>query len=61
MEDLCPCGLEKVIKEEMSIQTRESVDVLSCLCGRERAVVLYGPYDKVTSAHEKFMLLAGDL
>lgn len=61
MTEICPCGLEKEVKTETSIRLREGVDVLSCLCGREKKVILYGPYDKVKSGHDKFTILADSL
>ena len=56
----CPCG-QYSIKTEVSIRTREEVDVRSCSCGRVKEVVVYGPFDKITSAHDKFKALAEKL
>ena len=57
----CPCGQPLKIKAEESVRTRESVDVRSCPCGKIKEVVIYGEFDKVNTAHDKFKLIAEKL
>ena len=57
----CPCGQEMKVKTEWSVRLREEVDVRSCMCGREREVIEYGPFDHITSAHDKYVLIAMEL
>jgi len=45
----------------MSLCLGEEVEVHSCMCGRERYAVEYGPYDKAATSHDKFKLVAGEL
>ena len=55
----CPCGHK--METKTSVRFGKEVDVKSCLCGREKHVIVYGPFDKATSGHEKFTLLANKL
>ena len=54
----CPCGQEMKTRMAMSLCFGEEVEVRYCLCGRERTVVEYGPYDKAKTGHEKFTIQA---
>ena len=57
--DKCPCGHK--MEQKTYVRFGEEVDVKFCMCGREKHKIVYGPFDKATSCHEKFTILANQL